>query len=81
MEAPFTEGIPYLSRQEEARARSIAATRWDRTSVADINIPADDIGSMEFVQRVRQEVREWVKNVRDPSMVRAVPLIRVEAFG
>ena len=81
MEAPFTEGIPYLSRQEEARARSIAATRWDRTSVTDINIPADDIGSMEFVGRVRQEVTEWVKNVRDPSMVRAVPLTRVEAFG
>ena len=81
MEAPFTEGVPYLSRQEEARARSIAAARRDRTSIADIQIPADDIGSIEFVRRVRQEVREWVENLRDPSIVRAMPLIRIEAFG
>ena len=80
MEAPFTEGVPYLSRQEEARARLIAAARWDRSSVADINIPADDVGSIEFVRRVRKEVREWIGRVRDPSIVRAVPLIRPEAF-
>ena len=80
MEAPFTEGVPYLSRQEEARARLIAAARWDRSSVADINIPADDIGSIEFVRRVRKEVREWIGRVRDPNIVRAVPLIRTEAF-
>ena len=81
MEAPFTEGVPYLSRQEEAHARSIAAARWDRTSIVDIQIPADDIGSMEFVRRVRREVRVWVENLRNPSIVRAVPLIRVRAFG
>ena len=80
MEAPFTEGVPYLSRQEEARARSIAAARRDKTSVADIKVPADDIGSIEFVQRVRREVTEWVENLRDPSIVRAVPLIRVKHF-
>ena len=80
MEAPFTEGVPYLSRQEEARARLIAAARWDRSSVADVNIPADDIGSIEFVRRVRKEVREWIGRVRDPNKVRAVPLIRTEAF-
>ena len=81
MEAPFTEGVPYLSRQEEARARTIAAARWDRSSVANINIPADDIGSIAFVRRVRQEVEEWIGRVRDPSIVRAVPLIRPESFG
>ena len=80
MEAPFTEGVPYLSRQEEARARSIAAARRDKTSVADIKIPADDIDSIEFFQRVRREVRQWIENLRDPRIVRAVPLIRVEAF-
>ena len=80
MEAPFTEGVPYLSRQEEARARSIAAARRDKTSVADIKIPADDIDSIEFFQRVRREVRQWIENLRDPSIVRAVPLVRVEAF-
>ena len=81
MEAPFTEGVPYLSRQEESRARTIAAARWDRSGVAIIKIPADDTGSIEFVRRVRQEVKEWIERVRDPSIVRAVPLIRVEAFG
>lgn len=78
MEAPFTEGVPYLSRQEEARARSIAAARRDKTSVADIKIPADDIDSIEFFQRVRREVRQWLANLRDPSVVRAIPLIMVE---
>ena len=80
MEAPFTEGVPYLSRQEEARARLIAAARRDKTSVADIKIPADDIDSIEFFQRVRREVRQWLKNLRDPNIVRAIPLIMVETF-
>ena len=80
MEAPFTEGVPYLSRQEEARARSIAAARRDKTSVADIKIPADDIDSIEFFQRVRREVRQWLANLRDPSIVRAIPLIMVKPF-
>ena len=69
MDAPFTEGIPYFSRQEEARARLIAAARRDKNSVADIQIAADDIDSIDFVRQVRQEVREWVKTLQNPAIV------------
>lgn len=59
MEAPFSEGVAYLSREEEALARQLALTRLNKSSVADIQIQSEDHHSLAFVQRIRKEVDEW----------------------
>lgn len=59
MEAPFLEGVAYLSREEEALARHLALTRLNKASVADIQIQSEDHESLAFVQRIRKEIDEW----------------------
>jgi len=59
MDAPFLEGVPYLSRDEEALARRISIARQDRYGVADIQLKIDDLESIEFLRRVRQEINVW----------------------
>lgn len=61
MEAPFLEGVPYYSREEEAAARAIALARQDKTSVPDLTIKKDDSEALEFVCRVREEIDAWKK--------------------
>ncbi len=59
MEAPYLEGVPYLSREEEASARRILLARQDKNAIADIQINADDLDSLEFVRRVRHDIELW----------------------
>lgn len=59
MEAPFLEGVPYFSREEEAASRAAEAAKRDRNSFVDIFIRDGDTESLEFIQRVRQEVTAW----------------------
>lgn len=59
MEAPFVEGVPYFSREEEAASRAAEVAKRDRNSLADIFIRDGDTESIDFVQRVRQEVTAW----------------------
>ena len=59
MDAPFSEGVPYFSRAEEAASRAAEVAKWDRNSFADIFIRHEDTESLEFIQRVRQEVTAW----------------------
>ena len=59
MEAPFKDGVPYFSREEEAQARLSANARRNKYSVTDIYIEDDDIESFEFIHRVRQDVIAW----------------------
>ena len=59
MEAPFLEGVPYLSRDEEASARHIALARQNKNAFSDIEIKADDLDSLDFVRRVRHEIETW----------------------
>lgn len=59
MEAPFLEGVPYFSREEEAASRAAEVAKRDRNSFADIFIRDEDTESLEFIQRVRQEVTDW----------------------
>lgn len=61
MEAPFLEGVPYYSREEEAAARAIALARQNKASVPDLTIKKDDTEALEFVRRVRQEIDAWKK--------------------
>ena len=68
MDAPFKEGVPYLSRDEEARARSSAIARQDRNRFKDIFIPDNDIDSLELVRRARQEISDWIiQNAKQPG--------------
>lgn len=59
MEAPFLEGVPYFSRKEEAESRATEAAKRDRNSFSDIFIRDGDTESLQFIQRVRQEVTAW----------------------
>ena len=56
MEAPFLQGVNYLSREEEALARRIELSKRDKE---DIQIRSSDVDSLEFVKRVRHEIETW----------------------
>ena len=64
MDLPFTSGVPYLSRAEAALALDKAATRNNRSAIADIQIRAEDTQSLAFLRRVRAEIADWVKSDR-----------------
>lgn len=59
MDAPFVQGVPYYSREEESAARNTASARQNKAAVADIDINNDDTESMKFMQRVRSEIDTW----------------------
>lgn len=62
MDAPFVQGVPYFSREEESAARNLASARQSKISVVDIDIRNDDTESLQFVQRVRSEIDAWKKS-------------------
>ena len=67
MEAPFVEGVNYMSREEEAAEKRNHVAKDDlKSSIPDIQIKGDDKEALEFVQRVRYEVDIWLHhtNVR-----------------
>ncbi len=59
MDAPFLEGVPYFSREEERRARANAARSRDKNDFTGIFIKDGDTESREFIQRVRHEIQVW----------------------
>ena len=59
MQAPFLEGVPYLSREEEAVARAIEQSKRDKLGIVDIQIKSDDVEALTFVDRVREEITIW----------------------
>jgi len=61
MDAPFKEGVPYLSRQETEVVRRKAMEKWDRASIPDIKIRPDDHQALDFMKRVRSEIDQWLK--------------------
>lgn len=68
MEAPFLDGISYLSREEEVTARQIAMNRQNKSSVAEIDLKEGDVEATAFVQRIRSEIDTWknLAEVRSP---------------
>lgn len=70
MEAPFLDGLPYLSRAEEMTARQIALKRQNKVSVAEIDLKESDVEATAFVKRIRSEVDTWMNlpEVRPPSI-------------
>jgi poly(A)-specific ribonuclease len=61
MDAPFLDGVSYLSRHEEAEAKQQALKRHDRSrSIADIDIKEEDLESIEFLEQARGQIKEWL---------------------
>lgn len=61
MEAPFTEGVPYLSRDEERIALSKAHERRDRPrETGAIDVKETDTESLQFLKLVRQGIEAWL---------------------
>ncbi|KAI9760982.1 MAG: Mitochondrial beta-keto-acyl synthase [Chaenotheca gracillima] len=74
LEAPFTEGVPYLSRQEEAAARRIALERQEKWSIADIDLREDDVQGKEFVETTRQAIKTWTsRSTLEPDYLNVPP--------
>lgn len=69
IEGPFYNGLPYLSREEEATAIKGERTRLDRTSVADIHLNENETEALDLVRTVRQKVKKWLKLTVRPMLV------------
>lgn len=62
-EAPFTEGVPYMSRKEEAATRLIhASDAANRSSLKDIEIKENDVDALSFLVSLRTAIKEWLAN-------------------
>ncbi|MCJ1246045.1 hypothetical protein MMC30_003249 [Trapelia coarctata] len=59
MGASFTKGVAYLSREEEATAMEIEVAKRDRFAIPDIHLRSDEVESLTFVRRVREEIEKW----------------------
>ncbi|KAF2270017.1 CAF1-domain-containing protein [Lojkania enalia] len=60
MDAPFTKGVQYLSRQEAEWAMQRAYDRLDKKNpVADLQLKEEDVESLDFVRRVREAITKW----------------------
>ena len=58
MDKLFKDGVPYLSRVEEAQLRRAESIRRDKTQ-EDLLIDDDDQDSKDFIEHVRLEVDTW----------------------
>ena len=61
MDAPFLEGVPYLSFEEESMARTTAAADWARDDLVDIGIKDNDTENLQLMRRVRLEIDAWMR--------------------
>ncbi|MCJ1389378.1 hypothetical protein MMC18_002235 [Xylographa bjoerkii] len=59
MQAPFTIGVPYLSREEEIFAMDIELAKQNKAGIADIHLRSDEVESIQFVRKVRDDIKKW----------------------
>jgi poly(A)-specific ribonuclease len=61
MDAPFTEGLPYLSREEETRAKArLLERQQQKAAIRDIDVRDMDLESLEFLNDVRRQIDAWM---------------------
>jgi poly(A)-specific ribonuclease len=61
MQAPFEEGVYYISREEEKQAMEKTLRRQDRSVERSlIDIPESDTESLEFLVTVREAIDAWL---------------------
>lgn len=59
MGAPFSEGLPYLSRLEEIKAKERQA---EREAIADIKLESVDEETICFINHARNEINAWLSS-------------------
>ena len=59
MDAPFRDGVSYLSRQEEDQARQLELERQDKSRITDITIKDNDLETLNFAAKVRADILKW----------------------
>jgi hypothetical protein len=62
MQAVYDEGIPYISREEEAVAIAKTLERNQRIVRSKIDIQESDHESMEFLDGVRRDIDAWLSD-------------------
>ena len=62
IDAPFLEGVPYLSREEEVGAVKAELARADKEGISDIHLRPEDTTSLNFVKETRKKIEEWRKD-------------------
>ena len=63
MDAPFTEGISYISRDEEEQAKQRSKDRETRmANISEIDIDSLDEDAVAFLSRVRSEINESINS-------------------
>lgn len=60
IEKPFSEGVAYLSRQEQKDAIQIESNRLDGSGYADIMLDHSETGFAEFVDETRQKLKRFL---------------------
>ncbi|OAS99760.1 CAF1 family ribonuclease [Blastomyces dermatitidis ER-3] len=74
MEAPFVEGLPYLSRLEEQLAMTKLAESENSTAkIADIKPENMDPESHTFVAKVRGLIDSWIDEIGDKEEYLNIP--------
>jgi len=56
MDAPYSHGVPYLSRAEEAAARGAEQARY---TMSDIELNNTDWESLMFLEGIRNTIDAW----------------------
>ncbi|KAL1961158.1 hypothetical protein VTO42DRAFT_3103 [Malbranchea cinnamomea] len=63
MEAPFTDGIPYLSREEEEKAKRQLRERQARKAmISDIAADQLDEDAVAFLNRTREQINHCIRS-------------------
>lgn len=61
--APFTTGVPYLSRAESLRAAQLADVRAEPDGgIEDIELGSDDVQARQFVSKVKSDIAGWLES-------------------
>ncbi len=59
----FSDGVTYLSREEEDEIREEYSSRVDKNAkIPDVIIPASEPTTLEFYRKARQTISAWAKN-------------------
>jgi hypothetical protein len=56
----FSDGVRYLSRQEEIRTREVAARRWAPSEPTEVERKLHDVEDILFVHGVRLKIDTWI---------------------
>jgi len=61
----FSQGIPYLSREEEDESRAEYRQRADKNAkIPDIIIATNDSATLEFYRGARRNISTWFKSIK-----------------